>query len=125
MLNTRNNLARKRRVRPMGSPTNASAVRSANRARNNGFAVAQGGRHPLTHAQENTHLYSYESSIKESFDAIVPALKQISAIQHETDFEALDFLLNPCLMLSLERSTECLPSLYFPTLFSISSLTGS
>jgi carboxysome shell carbonic anhydrase len=45
------------------------------------------GSHPLTNGQENTQLYAYESGIKEAFDAIVPALKQISAIQHEADFE--------------------------------------
>ena len=46
-----------------------------------------GGSHPLTNRQENTHLYAYESSVKEAFDAIVPTLKQISALQHEADFE--------------------------------------
>jgi carboxysome shell carbonic anhydrase len=43
--------------------------------------------HPLTNSEENAHLYAYESRVKKSFDAIVPALKQISALQHESDFE--------------------------------------
>lgn len=56
-----------------------------------GFASAQysagGGHHPLTRSQENTHLYVYESNVKEAFDSIVPTLKQISALQHDVDFE--------------------------------------
>jgi len=43
--------------------------------------------HGLTNAQENMQLYAYESSVRESFDNIVPTLKQISALQHEADFE--------------------------------------
>jgi carboxysome shell carbonic anhydrase len=43
--------------------------------------------HPLTRGEENTHLYAYERSVKEAFDAIVPALKAVSALQHEADFE--------------------------------------
>jgi carboxysome shell carbonic anhydrase len=43
--------------------------------------------HPLTNSGENAHLYAYESSVKEAFEAIVPTLKQISALQHEADFE--------------------------------------
>jgi carboxysome shell carbonic anhydrase len=44
------------------------------------------GSHPLTNRQENTHLYAYESSVKEAFDAIVPTLKEVSALQHEAGF---------------------------------------
>jgi carboxysome shell carbonic anhydrase len=43
--------------------------------------------HPLTDRQENARLYAYESSVKDAFDAIVPTLKQVSALQHEADFE--------------------------------------
>ena len=43
--------------------------------------------HPLTNAQDNAHLYDYERSVKQAFDAIVPTLKQVSALQHEADFE--------------------------------------
>ena len=86
MLNARNNLnrngGRKMRSRPA-----AAAVRPGDRAGTNSFSTARGGNHPLTDGQENAHLYAYESSVKEAFDAIVPTLKNISAIQHEYDFE--------------------------------------
>ncbi|UCC57444.1 MAG: carboxysome shell carbonic anhydrase [Gammaproteobacteria bacterium] len=42
--------------------------------------------HPLVRGDENVQLYSYERSVKEAFDSIVPTLKQISALQHEADF---------------------------------------
>jgi carboxysome shell carbonic anhydrase len=43
--------------------------------------------HPLCNVDENDRLLCYEDDIKQAFDAIVPTLKQISAIQHEQDFE--------------------------------------
>jgi len=43
--------------------------------------------HPLTNSEENAHLYTYESRVKGAFDAIVPTLKQVSALQHEAEFE--------------------------------------
>jgi carboxysome shell carbonic anhydrase len=86
MLNARNNMNRNR-GRNLRSRPAASALRPGDRAGGNRFGSAQGGNHPLTSGQENTHLYAYESSVKEAFDAIVPALKQISAIQHDADFE--------------------------------------
>ena len=43
--------------------------------------------HVLTDVQENTQLYAYESSVRESFDNIVPTLKKISTLQHVTNFE--------------------------------------
>jgi hypothetical protein len=45
------------------------------------------GLHPLTNYVENQRLNNYEQDVKNAFDAIVPALKGISAIQHEVDFE--------------------------------------
>jgi carboxysome shell carbonic anhydrase len=42
--------------------------------------------HPLVNDRDNTHLYAYESGVKDAFDKIVPVLKQISALQHEADF---------------------------------------
>jgi len=48
--------------------------------------VASG--HPLCNNRENDRLYGYESRIKKAFDDIVPVLKKISALQHETDFES-------------------------------------
>ena len=53
-----------------------------------GAAMRSGGRHALVRGGENAHLYKYESSVKEAFDSIVPTLKQISALQHETNFES-------------------------------------
>ncbi len=42
--------------------------------------------HPLTNAVENARLFEYERGSKDRFDAIVPTLRQISALQHESDF---------------------------------------
>lgn len=50
-----------------------------------GFAASG---HPLCKADENARLQRYEEETKQAFDSIVPVLKQISAIQHETDFES-------------------------------------
>ena len=46
------------------------------------------GTHPMVNRQENARLANYEQRVKSAFDGIVPALKQISALQHETDFES-------------------------------------
>lgn len=43
--------------------------------------------HPLTRTQENGRLFDYERRVKDAFDAIVPALRRVSALQHEEDFE--------------------------------------
>ncbi len=43
--------------------------------------------HPLCRGEDNARLSRYESEIKLAFDTIVPTLKQISATQHEPDFE--------------------------------------
>ncbi len=45
------------------------------------------GLHPLTDNTQNQRLYHYEQGVKGAFDAIVPTLKRISALQHEVDFE--------------------------------------
>jgi carboxysome shell carbonic anhydrase len=44
------------------------------------------GAHPLCRVEENARLDAYERDIKETFDRIVPVLKEISALQHEPDF---------------------------------------
>ena len=44
--------------------------------------------HPLSNSEENARLADYEQRVKSAFDGIVPTLKRISALQHETDFEA-------------------------------------
>ena len=50
-------------------------------------ATPMKGLHPLTNQAENQRLHAYEQNVKSAFDAIVPTLKRISAIQHEQDFE--------------------------------------
>jgi carboxysome shell carbonic anhydrase len=44
------------------------------------------GSHPLCRSEENARLDAYERSVKETFDNIVPILKEVSALQHEPDF---------------------------------------
>ena len=46
------------------------------------------GRHALSRDDENARLFDYEQRVKTAFDAIVPVLKRISALQHEADFES-------------------------------------
>ena len=41
----------------------------------------------LCRADDNARLNNYEQGVKRAFDAIVPTLKRISALQHEADFE--------------------------------------
>lgn len=43
--------------------------------------------HPLSQQDENRRLYAYERDVKDAFDRIVPILKEVSALQHEADFE--------------------------------------
>ena len=42
--------------------------------------------HPLTHMAENQRLRAHELNVKGRFDAIVPTLKRIAALQHDADF---------------------------------------
>ena len=42
--------------------------------------------HPLTNEAENLRLLAHELAVKGAFDAIVPVLKRIAGLQHETDF---------------------------------------
>ena len=51
-------------------------------------AVSGTANHPLVDGYDNGHLYQYETSVKKSFDAIVPTLRKVSAYQHEEDFVA-------------------------------------
>lgn len=53
-----------------------------------GLAVSAAAQHPLVDGAENARLYQYETSVKKSFDAIVPTLRKVSAYQHEEDFVA-------------------------------------
>lgn len=52
-----------------------------------GASRAAAGQHPLTRGDENARLFDYEQRVKSSFDAIVPVLKEVSALQHAHDFE--------------------------------------
>lgn len=45
--------------------------------------------HPLSDGEQNQRLYDYEQSVKNVFDAIVPALKRIAAIQQKDGFEPM------------------------------------
>ena len=49
-------------------------------------AGRSGADHPLTDRRTNAALRTYDLQVKESFDRIVPLLKQLSALQHEDDF---------------------------------------
>ena len=51
-------------------------------------AVELSAHHPLLRNDENVRLLGYEDRIKQAFDAIVPTLKMISAIQHHSDFDS-------------------------------------
>ena len=75
-----------RATAPLGRPGARSVVTTAQSARLNGQRSAMTASHPLTDVQENNRLFEYENSVKEAFDGIVPALKKISALQHEADF---------------------------------------
>jgi len=79
------NLSRTRT--PLGRPGDR-AVKSA-RTVESGYSAGMSVKaaHGLTNTPENMRLYAYESSVRESFDNIVPTLKQISALQHEEGFE--------------------------------------
>ncbi|MCB1736192.1 MAG: carboxysome shell carbonic anhydrase [Gammaproteobacteria bacterium] len=69
----------------MAPATPRPATQSAMRARRAGSSSSQAN--PLVRAAENARLYEYERGVKDAFDTIVPVLKEISALQHEADFE--------------------------------------
>ena len=45
--------------------------------------------HPLTDREQNQRLYDYEQNVKSAFDAIVPTLKRIAALQQRDGFEPM------------------------------------
>ena len=53
--------------------------------------ASAGARGSVTHAlcrdDDNRRLFAYERDVKAAFDRIVPTLKQVSALQHEPQFE--------------------------------------
>ena len=73
----RGTAARQRRGFTPNSSNGPSPLNRANR-----FGAA----HPLTDVATNASLRTYDLQVKESFDRIVPLLKQLSALQHEPDF---------------------------------------
>ena len=42
--------------------------------------------HPLTDREQNQRLHDYEQGVKSAFDAIVPTLKRIAALQQGDHF---------------------------------------
>jgi len=58
--------------------------------------------HPLTDLATNSSLRAYDLQVKEGFDRIVPLLKQLSGLQHESDFvERAQKLSRDCLGFNL------------------------
>ena len=45
--------------------------------------------HPLTDREQNQRLFEYEKSVKSGFDAIVPTLERVAAIQNKDGFEPM------------------------------------
>lgn len=60
----------------------ASASLAATQATNSSTSPC----HPLTDQATNSRLQDYDNNVKLAFDRIVPVLKQLSALQHESDF---------------------------------------
>ena len=67
---------------PLRRPGAVGGARAAARVR-----APQAAAHVLCRERENARLHDYEDGVKTAFDAIVPTLKRVSAIQHEEDFE--------------------------------------
>ena len=89
-------LRRRRAVSPLSrrSDHRAAHTDTASRASRplqsafTGSAMSGSASHSLVDGNENAQLYQYETSVKKSFDAIVPTLRKVSAFQHEEDFVA-------------------------------------
>ena len=90
MLNARykQNRATQRKAKaPLGRPGARPDSPSIGRAAGVRSTVrSAAASHPLCNGADNAHLYDYERSVQESFDGIVPSLKKISALQHESGF---------------------------------------
>jgi carboxysome shell carbonic anhydrase len=80
---------------PSKAPVNTSSPSSARLRANRGSASLAATHspnssaspcHPLTDLAANSRLQDYDNSVKLAFDRIVPVLKQLSALQHESDF---------------------------------------
>lgn len=88
MLNDRNRSSARSAPRGAAPRRRPGAVRVSPAATPRADGWGQRGSHALIRAEENARLFDYEKRVKSSFDAIVPALKQVSAHQHEEDFES-------------------------------------
>ena len=94
MLNTRRKSARNARwsqpvyrpAMPVRADKREETTLSESVTRTKVSAKPTKGLHPLTNQAENQRLNAYEQNVKSAFDAIVPTLKRISAIQHDADF---------------------------------------
>ncbi len=73
---------------PLGRPgaRNVDSAGVVATPRVGGLGSRVSGKHSLCRHDENARLLAYEQNSKAAFDNIVPVLKKISVIQHETDF---------------------------------------
>jgi len=91
--NTNRGLSRRRQapVQPVSArpESTGSAQPSLMTGMLSGSVGSGSANHPLVDGYENGHLHQYETSVKKSFDAIVPALRKVSAQQHDENFVAV------------------------------------
>ncbi len=74
-------------INASGAPARAESVRPDGAGHAFSRAVSDGAAHPLCNERQNQQLFNYEKRVKDAFDNIVPVLRQISALQHEGNFE--------------------------------------
>ena len=75
-------VATARRIRPVATQV---VIRAAGESTSQNPRPIS-GLHPLTNGQANAALRAYEERTLGAFDRIVPVLKRLSALQHESDF---------------------------------------
>ncbi len=76
---------------PLRRPGAAAAINqnqiNGSHMQREGIRLRTDVQHPLCKMGENADLLAYENAVKQAFEAIVPALKDVSSIQHEAGFE--------------------------------------
>ena len=72
---------------PTFAPAPCRRPGACNTAYDAAYTGSSASGHPLSNERENMRLFGYEDRIKKGFDGIVPVLKRLSALQHESDFE--------------------------------------
>ena len=87
MLNDRNRSPADSVVHATAPRRRPGAVRAPFAGLRRATGWGEQGAHPLARGEENARLFDYERRIKSAFDAIVPTLKRVSALQHEEQFE--------------------------------------